>query len=96
MLNFNPETNLIGSEPKKKDWIEDFVHENGNYQNLCVRCNNRFLGHKRRRICKSCFQPPKEPTGILKDLLDMERVFNAHYVRWEDVEKIINKYLLNE
>lgn len=40
-----------------RDWEEDFAHENGNYFNKCVRCNNMFMGHKRRVVCKSCAAP---------------------------------------
>ena len=35
-------------------WPEDYGHENGNYENFCVYCNQRFLGHKRRVVCKLC------------------------------------------
>ncbi len=38
----------------KGNWTEDFTHENGNYENVCIRCNNHFLGHKRRVVCKCC------------------------------------------
>lgn len=38
-----------------KDWIEDFEHENGNYQNICKICNSKFMGHKIRRVCKECY-----------------------------------------
>lgn len=37
------------------NWIEDFEHENGNYSNICIRCKNEFLGHKRRVVCKKCW-----------------------------------------
>ncbi len=37
-----------------RNWVEDFSHENGNYSNICIRCNNEFLGHKRRIVCKNC------------------------------------------
>lgn len=37
-----------------KDYPEDFIHENGNYQNKCITCNDIFNGHKRRYICKDC------------------------------------------
>ncbi len=36
------------------DWPEDFEHENGNYQNICVRCQSLFVGYKRRHVCKVC------------------------------------------
>lgn len=38
----------------KRDFIEDFSHENGNYENICHSCGNRFYGHKRRITCKKC------------------------------------------
>lgn len=41
-----------------KDWAEDFSHENGNYQNVCMYCEEVFLGHKRRVICKQCWAQP--------------------------------------
>lgn len=36
------------------DWAEDYMHENGNYQNTCCLCNLLFCGHKRRVVCKAC------------------------------------------
>lgn len=36
------------------DWPEDFIHENGNYQNKCCHCKTLFIGHKRRQSCKKC------------------------------------------
>jgi len=38
------------------DWEEDLQYENGNYFNACVVCGLQFVGHKRRAICKRCFQ----------------------------------------
>ena len=43
--------------PSDRDWKEDFSHENGNYVNKCIECGNRFMGHKRRVICRSCSEP---------------------------------------
>lgn len=37
-----------------RDWSEDAGHENGNYQNRCLLCDQIFTGHKRRVICKEC------------------------------------------
>jgi len=45
------------SEPLKKDpksWVEDFPHENGLYQLICICCQATFYGHKRRVSCKEC------------------------------------------
>ncbi len=36
------------------NWTEDFADENGNYQNTCSSCGEKFLGHKRRVTCKGC------------------------------------------
>ena len=37
-----------------KNWKEDFHLENGKYINICCKCDEEFLGHKRRVICKQC------------------------------------------
>lgn len=38
----------------QRNWTEDAKHENGNYECLCVECDQSFIGHKRRVICKAC------------------------------------------
>lgn len=38
----------------KHDWPEDWPHENGMYYCRCIECKERFIGYKRRVICKSC------------------------------------------
>jgi hypothetical protein len=48
----------------KGNWIEDYVHKNGNYINECSNCGNFFLGHKRRVRCKLCMGLPP---GILRN-----------------------------
>lgn len=40
--------------PSDRDWTEDFIYENGNYENRCVGCSKTFRGHKRRCVCKRC------------------------------------------
>jgi hypothetical protein len=40
-----------------RDWTEDFALDNGNYFSRCVKCKSRFLGHKRRAVCKACAIP---------------------------------------
>jgi hypothetical protein len=40
--------------PEARDWFEDFKLENGNYCNLCSTCEQPFLGHKRRTVCRLC------------------------------------------
>ena len=49
-----PVKNPIQATTSKRDWQEDFKHENGNYQNECSQCHKWFMGHKRRVICKAC------------------------------------------
>lgn len=44
---------------EKRNWIEDFAHENGNYINTCFFCDHQFLGHKRRNLCKKYANPTK-------------------------------------
>ena len=39
------------------DWPGDFAHENGNYECVCCECGERFLGHKRRIVCRACVKP---------------------------------------
>lgn len=43
-----------GITDKDRNWVEDYSHENGNYQNKCCLCDNLFIGHKRRVTCKLC------------------------------------------
>lgn len=41
--------------PQRGDWPEDAVYENGSYQGLCSVCGGWFTGHKRRVVCKTCY-----------------------------------------
>lgn len=50
-------------EPYKRDWIEDFPHENGQYQNVCYSCSKMFFGHKRRVYCRGCVSEPATKEG---------------------------------
>lgn len=45
------------SADSTRDWPEDFSHENGRYQNVCIDCGEIFIGHKRRVTCKKCASP---------------------------------------
>ena len=36
------------------NWLEDFHHENGKYEDQCSQCNVLFIGHERRSHCKIC------------------------------------------
>lgn len=38
----------------ERDWVKDFEHENGMYQNICRVCDKLFIGHKRRFIYRVC------------------------------------------
>jgi formate dehydrogenase maturation protein FdhE len=49
------------------DWKEDFGHENGRYFCVCVTCENKFMGHKRRHICKTCDTESREDYEKLSD-----------------------------
>jgi len=43
-------------KPCPNDWIEDWPHDNGMYQNTCVTCTTHFIGNKYRRVCKVCHE----------------------------------------
>jgi len=45
---------MINGEAKSEDFEEDWRHENGNYQNSCIKCGCNFIGYKRRILCKLC------------------------------------------
>ncbi len=55
--------NMLQRLNKIKDWKEDFNLENGKYLNKCIKCNTVFLGHKRRWICKECFEKESNRLG---------------------------------
>lgn len=40
--------------PDRRNWTEDVSRENGNYECRCCECDQTFIGHKRRVICKAC------------------------------------------
>ena len=46
-----------------RDWPEDAAHENGTYIGQCIKCGERFTGHKRRFICKPCATDPTPTRG---------------------------------
>lgn len=46
---------LAPAPGSSRDWTEDFNHENGMYLSQCCRCANHFYGHKRRFLCKICW-----------------------------------------
>lgn len=41
-------------KPTARDYPGDFSDENGNYEHDCFYCKQKFIGHKRRMICKEC------------------------------------------
>ena len=46
------------------NWEDDFKYENGLYSNKCLKCDQEFLGHKYRRVCRSCSPNPWIPGTI--------------------------------
>lgn len=46
------------------DWLEDKLHENGSYLNVCLTCRRYFKGHKRRVVCRECGKPKHEQKAI--------------------------------
>ena len=47
---------MFRSDEPKRDWTEDFSHENGNYMNKCCICGETFIGYKRRVVCRICIK----------------------------------------
>jgi len=45
---------LAGVSRSAHSWPEDYADENGKYLNQCVTCNEHFMGHRRRNVCKLC------------------------------------------
>lgn len=41
-------------KPLERDWYQDNLLENGNYMHNCAICNETFMGHKNRYVCKVC------------------------------------------
>lgn len=54
---------LTGGE--LNDWTEDAPHENGQYFNCCLSCNEDFIGHKRRHICRKCHYEAKARYDVM-------------------------------
>lgn len=50
----------------KRSYSEDFALENGNYMNTCIECKNKFFGHKRRVMCKVCFEK-ESPKPVINE-----------------------------
>jgi hypothetical protein len=44
----------------ERNWSQDFSHENGMYECICIHCTKHFLGHKRRMVCFKCANAPPE------------------------------------
>jgi hypothetical protein len=86
--------------PSARDWVEDFPHENGNYENHCVGCHLSFIGHKRRHICKVCSERAAAPTdaqieaaalkescGINRNAIPAVRECFAGHIAWLEAQR---------
>lgn len=62
-MGFNVFTSRAFNE---HDWPEDFHLENGNYECECIKCKSKFIGYKRRVICKSCYEEIIRKLDIIK------------------------------
>jgi hypothetical protein len=69
-----------------QNWTEDYMHENGMYQNRCLECKELFFGHKRRVICKTCFNKPPDWEAMAKKEPPKEIKNNAWPGCWADGE----------
>jgi len=54
LMNLNVTIAIVRAKGSERDWPEDFMHENGLYNNWCPACQKNYLGHKRRPLCKPC------------------------------------------
>ena len=50
-------------EKSNRDWPEDASLEGGNSVNICMTCNQKFIGHNCRACCKGCHQSELFSTG---------------------------------
>lgn len=68
------------------NWPEDFPDDNGNYMNICVNCEQPFLGHKRRSICKICADVSREKWATMDDdqKLEVTKKQEAEIKAWID------------
>ena len=51
---------VMASFDSIKNWNDDYEGIVGGYVSKCVRCEESFLGHKRRFVCKECYDNPAE------------------------------------
>lgn len=68
-------------EASKGDWPEDFRDENGNYENRCIRCQQGFIGNKRRVVCKLCaakFPVKGEDVGVERALAVLANIADKY------------------
>jgi SWI/SNF-related matrix-associated actin-dependent regulator 1 of chromatin subfamily A len=53
-MDVSKNINIIYIKYPGRDWENDKIFENGNYECNCVNCNRPFIEHKRRIICFEC------------------------------------------
>lgn len=58
----NEVTEKVLFKAGERDWEEDFPKENGQYFCKCVECGEKFIGHKRRLVCRKCAKDEEERT----------------------------------
>lgn len=89
-----------------RNWTEDSSHENGNYECRCINCQNSFIGHKRRVVCKLCIgleplltnQHKADITDLIKKDLerfirDQAHSFGLHELKEEECQEIVGRYM---
>ena len=55
------------TQASDSDWPEDYDDDNGRYSNRCSLCGVTFTGHKRRVICRKCYNPDELPRGTHRE-----------------------------
>lgn len=79
------------SDDPAGDWTEDFAHENGNYMCGCVKCGKRFLGHKRRCVCKVCSSREKTQNNSFDEWWTLEGQYNIVHKSMKDFAECVWK-----
>lgn len=67
-----------------RDWHEDAPHENGNYQCRCCQCEQTFVGHKRRVVCKVCDEENRRKWAAMseEERAEVRRQRESEFIHW--------------
>lgn len=69
------------------NYPEDYHLENGNYENICKKCGDRFFSYKRRVICKVC-NIPNQPEHSTESVPSALEYYNENWIEFSKVTEI--------